>query len=300
VNSNQNQDDLQQTIAAIQAQRRRSQMKWAAVGVLVVAVTVTLYFLGFRYREELFRPKPNMEEIEAAAFSISNDPACREMIKNVDDLQVRWKERRKGLRDLLVEGDAAAVEAGRLEVQHFLEAYKLERRRLPIIIVHDSEVPGDILRYLKHITHYLNRMDELLGARLQALKAPAEDAAEGDAKQQEAQEGDTGEARKGKKDKKAKVEQSPEELYSKAWSAITEDHEKWRVFRQGPLPCGKREGEVPPLPEEIPVTRKKGKDTIRMKTLLGGSKAEPKKAEPKKAEPKKAEPKKAEPRKADQ
>lgn len=286
-NSNQNPDDLQQTINEIQQQRRQSQMKWAAVGVLIIAVTATLYFLGFRYREELFRPKPDMQEIEAAAFSISNDPACREMIKNVDDLQVRWKERRKDLRGLLAQEDAAAVEAGRLEVQHFLEAYKLERRRLPIIIVHDSEVPGDILRYLKHITHYLKRLDELLASHLQTLKtppaAPGEGSPRGQEPKQEASKKD--EPQEGKKGKKGagKKELSPEELYDQALSAVTEDHEKWRVFRQGPLPCGKREGEVPPLPEEIPVSKNRGKETIRMKTLLGGDKKDAPGEQPPKA-----------------
>jgi hypothetical protein len=227
--------ELQQFVDQLYLERRRSQRRWAVVGVLIVAATAAVYTLGFRYRAELFRPNPNMEEIESAAFSTSNDPACREMVSQIDALQVRWKEKKASLRELLSSTDAAALQAGRDELKRFLDAYRVERRRLSIIIVHDQEVPADLLRYLKHVLHYLTRMDELLQARQQELSppppptdAPAPPAAKAD-------------------------EKPPAERYSAAWSAVSEDHEKWRVFRQGPIFCGKRVGEVPPLPDAIEV-----------------------------------------------
>jgi len=237
----------EELIAALTASQRKNRTVWTVVFVACVLFVVTSIWLAAENRELLFAPKPDMTEVERLAFEGSNDPACRQLVDTLDGRQKVWTQQRAGLKDLYTSTDRAAIVAGRMELQVLIETYKQEQRRLEIAVIqdrdtetfegrrHKTDLRADIQRYFKHVLHYLGKMEGLLGERLAEL--------------------DGGGARVdvpglGEVKVVSGTGASPLERYQTAWSRVTEDHDKWRIFRQGPSPCGRREGAVPELPPE--------------------------------------------------
>lgn len=260
--------DLRASVEEVLAANRKTRMKWAAAGLSIVAVSVGLFALFATERAFFFRPKPDMKEVERLSFQDTNDPACRELVGNIDALETRWKSERMGLRKLFDATDKAAIEAGLKQVRHYTEVYRTEQRRAQIIITQDPSVTADIARYLRHVLSYLKAMDQLLAERLAELNGVAEAKADDDAKDPTPRKvydptairtveipglgkvAVTGTPLPSSPiDPSAMASKTPAERYLRAWSAVTEDHDKWRVFRQGPIPCGHRAGDVPPLPD---------------------------------------------------
>jgi hypothetical protein len=241
-------DDLRQA-------ERKNRLKWSLIAGVLVTVSVVLVVAFVEYREFFFRPKPDMNEVERVAFNKTNDPACRALIDNIDKQEVQWKASRLELQKVDESMDVAAVEAAQKQVRDMLAVYGLEERRLETIAVRDSNVRGDISKYIRHVLHYLKKMEQALDARIVELKsppAPESDAgaADGDAGVKTLQVPGLGEVAVTKADAGAaeKGTTKPVVDYQRAWSMVTEDHDKWRVFRQGPIPCGRREGAVPRIP----------------------------------------------------
>jgi len=242
--------ELAEVIASVRETEYRSRMKWTAVFVSMVAVSIGLFALFWNYSTFFFRPKPDMTEVKRVSFEKSNDPACRGLIEAIDGTAAEWREQRLTLKDLASNTDPDAIQNGRKVLQAHIATYQYERRRAAIIITKDPNVTGDIVRYIKHITSFLKDMDRALNEIVigKAKEAAARNAGEG------------GEIKPF--DTKALAER-----YARGWSKVNEDQEKWRVFRQGAIPCGRRVGDVPNVPESeglfeagqiIPGTAKEG------------------------------------------
>ncbi len=253
-------DELKAHVQTLYELRRKSQRAWALRGVAALLLVGTIYYLGVNYAH-LLAAKHDQKEMEEAAFKLTNDPACRALIGNVDGLQKRWTERRGGLQGLLSSSDPKAVEAGRDELRAFIAAYRLERRRLPTILVTDTQIPSLFSQFFKHVLGYLQRMEALASDHLAQLQAPpsAPDAGTApDAGLAVAPDArvapDAGVALAPDAGGKP-AQRPPAELYEQAWTYVTEDHEKWRVYRQDTIPCGQRNGPAPELPPEDEVLR---------------------------------------------
>ena len=220
--------ELAEVIASVRETEFRNRAKWTAVFVSMVAVSIGLFALFWNYSTFFFRPKPDMTEVKRVSFEKSNDPACRGLIEAIDATAADWREHRLALKELASSDDPDAIQNGRKILQAHLATYQHERRRAAIIITKDPNVTGDIVRYIKHITAFLKDMDRALNTIVIDMAREAAGTAREDAKE---------------------AEKSPQERYTRGWSKVNEDQEKWRVFRQGAIPCGRRLGEVPPLPE---------------------------------------------------
>ncbi|MEL6179990.1 MAG: hypothetical protein AAFS10_13610, partial [Myxococcota bacterium] len=206
------------------------------VFVAMVSTGIGLFALFWTYSTFFFRPKPDMKEVQRVSFEKSNDPACRGLIEAIDNTAADWRDKRLNLRELATSDDPNAIQKGRQTLQAHIATYQYERRRASIIITKDPNVTGDIVRYIKHINSFLKDMDRALS---EIVIAKADAAANPEDKPQEQPKTKTD-------DPQAKT---PVERYTRGWSKVNEDQEKWRVFRQGAIPCGRRLGEVPPVPE---------------------------------------------------
>lgn len=255
------QETYEEQLATIMAAERAKNIKWAVIGLLVVLASVGLFVLFATYRTFFFRPKPDMVEVERVAFEKTNDPACRTMLTKVDELKDRWNEDRDALRPLIASKDAEAISGGRAKLQAMIENYKFEQRRREIIITKEPRSQGELAQYFKHVLFYLQKMDTLLAdAQTDIQRAPepadAPKTGEGEAKDAEGEAEDQAKdpAATAKQDKEKGGEEAaetPQKAYERAWRLVTEDHDKWRVYRQGPVPCGPRDGEPPPVPEKM-------------------------------------------------
>ncbi len=249
-------------IEELRQTERRGRTRATVIFVTLMALGAAAIALGITFREELFRPRPDMEAIEQVAEHWSNDPACRELIAQVDTQQQRWRAERQRIKGLW-EADPAAQDAGRQELRALIDTYELEARRLEIAIFQDrdtqtaegkwirTDIRKDIRQYFKHVIFYLKKMDSLLAARQEERLAAAQPPAEAGDDVGVLEVPGLGSVpvvppRAGQK--AAKPAEAPADTWERAWSMVTEDHEKWRIFRQGPIPCGHREGEAPALP----------------------------------------------------
>ena len=263
-------DDITAQVDAMLEAQRAYKRRWAIYGFVVLLAGVGL-IAGFGYfREFWFRPTPDIAEVEKNVFDLTNDPACRELLENVDVLQVRWTKERDALRTLY-DADPDDIQAGRRQIRTYLDAYQIERRRVTIIKGQWRHVRRDIDAFLAHIVFYLDKMDGALEQRVLGLAAAAHAGADiGIA--------DAGTTDAGPRDPIAeavakKNASDPKADYERFWSHVTADHDKWRIYRQGPIPCGKREGPVPALPDTpndapldlgAPTTPPTGSSTIRV------------------------------------
>lgn len=232
--------------------QRRTRLKWALIAGGLLAVSALLFVAFAEYRVFFFRPKPDMKEVERVALAKTNDPACRALVDHIDQQQSNWTSRRVDLRKIDQSSSLSDVRAAREEIHAMVVVYDLEERRLETIVVRDPNVRGDMNAYLKQVLRFLKRMDALLTARATALEAPppAADAGKSDAGGSTLEVPGLGQIKLAKPDAgpAAASEDAWVAKYQRAWSVITEDQDKWRVFRQGPIPCGRREGKVPPIP----------------------------------------------------
>ncbi len=244
--------NFEQQLEAVMAAERSNRLKWGVIGLTVATVSVGLFVLFAEYRTFFFRPKPNMEEIKKVAFDKTNDPACRTLLDNVDKLKDRWEKERAALRPLYKSTDVEAIAKGRQVIAEMLDAYALERRRREIILTKEPRSQTELAQYFRHVIFFLKKMDKLLAERVEAINNPA--AAQADAGTDGAN-ADAGVFRKTdagtlevalNKPKK----EDPDKAYDRSWKLVTEDHDKWRIYRQGPVPCGQRDGDVPPVPDE--------------------------------------------------
>lgn len=258
--SGDSQETYEEQLATIMAAERAKNIKWAVIGLLVVLTSVGLFVLFATYRTFFFRPKPDMIEVERVAFEKTNDPACRTMLTKVDELKDRWNDDRDALRPLIASKDLEAIADGRARLQAMIENYKFEQRRREIIITKEPRSQGELAQYFKHVLFYLQKMDTLLAdAQTSLQRAP--EAADSPKVDEGSKEKGNDEARDKAADPTAADEQdkaggdaeaeTPQKAYERAWRLVTEDHDKWRVYRQGPVPCGAREGEPPPVPEKM-------------------------------------------------
>mgnify|MGYP006928174972 CR=1 FL=1 len=248
-------DDINAQVEAMLEAQKAYKRRWAIYGFVVLLIGVTLIATFAWFREFWFRPTPDIEQIQQNVFDLTNDPACRELLENVDGLQARWVTERDGLRTLFASDDPAALQAGRKQIREYLTAYRLENRRALIIVGQWRHVQRDIQSFLKHVIFYLEKMDGALEQKVLALASAA--AQRGDAGAVAADAGTTADT--GERDPIAeavakKKAGDPTENYERFWTHVTGDHDKWRIYRQGPIPCGQREGavpELPPTPKEI-------------------------------------------------
>ena len=234
-------EDFQQHIDTMLAAERKTRTKWALIGVVLALGSVGLFVLFAEYRTFFFRPKPNMQEVERVALQKTNDPVCRTLLEHVDALKDDWRAHQVEMRTLHESTDVAAIEEGRERIAQMVTRYKVEQKRRELIIAKEDRVHNELAAYFKHVLFFLDRMDALLQARAESLTAPPE-AADAGAIAERSDAGaqsDAGEAREA---------ESAQDTYTRAWRNVTEDHDKWRVYRQGPIPCGQRTGPVPELP----------------------------------------------------
>ena len=232
----------------------RNRLKWMVVGVSLAAIGVGLFAVFWNYKVFFFRPKPDMTEVKRISYQKSDDPACRALIGAVDEVKTTWKEERLSLKDLYTSTDPQAIRVGLETIRSHLKTFKYERRRVQIIITKDPNVVSDIARFIKHISRYLREMERSLTAHLISIDPEA-----ADTQPKYEKPVDNRPDRlfiegyghlKIKKNRNKAEKLAPKEIYARGWSKVTDDHEKWRVFRQGAIPCGRRIGDAPPVPEE--------------------------------------------------
>jgi hypothetical protein len=234
------QAELDSMLRGQRVYRRRSAIAGLSIFLLLAfGIAVSAYF-----KEFWFRPTPDMEEVERISYALTNDPVCRELVTIVDGLQKRWKTDRRELRTLILSEDPAAIQAGRRRLEDYIDAYKIETRRVTIMKGQWPHIRDDVQRFLRHVIFYLDRMNAALERRQLSL-ADGKIEAIPDARDPVKEAID------------AKSDKLSAEDYERFWSHVTEDHDKWRTYRQGPIPCGMRVGEVPPLPpatDTVPTT----------------------------------------------
>lgn len=268
--------DINAQVEAMLEAQKAYKRRWAIYGFLVLLLGVGL-IAGFAwFREFWFKPQPDMKQLEKNVYDLTNDPACRELLTNVDALQERWTVERDELSTAFASTDPKVIQAARKKVRAYLAVYHVENRRVLIIKGQWRHVQPDIQRFLQHVIFYLEKMDSALEQRVLALAADAASAkadagpADEDAGPSDADEGTRDPIAEAVAKKKKK---DPAADYQRFWDHVTQDHDKWRIYRQGPIPCGKREGEVPPLPDKPSdkkldtgeLVKPPGKDGIRMR-----------------------------------
>ena len=249
---NTGESEIEAQITSLRRTERNNRLKWAMIGITSAAVSVGLFSIFWNNQAYFFRPKPDMEEVERISYQKSDDPACRSLISAIDKTEEGWKTERLSLKTLFESDDTTAILAGLKTIREHLKSVTYERRRVQIIITKDPNVVSDIARYLKHLQRYLRDMDRSLTARLIALKpALAESQPKFELPVDKRPDSVFVEGFGKLRVKKIKKDtREPEVAYNFAWSKVTGDHEKWRVFRQGAIPCGQRHGDLPAVPEE--------------------------------------------------
>ena len=235
-NHDQREEEFRKDVETVLAAERRNRIRWAIIGLLMLLGSVGLFVLFAEYRVFFFRPKPDMKEVERVAFKKTNDPVCRELLAKVDAIKDSWRSEQLSMKDLYEKGSAAEVAKGRARLQQMIGAYEIEKQRRVLMIPKEDRVHAELSAYFKHVLFYLRQMDDLLAQKQGPPPAePVADAGGGDADADADSDADAG----------VKKEAPAGERYIRAWRLVTEDHDKWRVYRQGPVPCGQRRGPTP-------------------------------------------------------
>lgn len=252
---------FEEELAELKAAQRQVQKRGLVIGVVSLVSAVSAFALMGIFWEELFRPKVDMEKAKEYSFEISNDPVCREMIKNMDARAEGWKAERRSLRDLMKSEKISEIREGREKIAAFIKAYRTERKRLPHIITKEPDTPADLSKFLNNIVLYLRYMDGSLEGRIEDLVRVETEA--------EAVPGP-------ERTKIEEAEAQRADVYRKSWVAVTENQDHWRVFRQGAIPCGQRKEAVP----EIDLTLKPLHKKTANKKTAGKKMADKKKKAP--------------------
>ncbi len=250
-------------VAEIQAQQKRSKTLAVLGLILAFAVLGGTILLVSANAEFFFKPNPDVDEAKRLAAQFTNDPACNALVDHVDAQAATWEKERGRIRKAIDSEDDKELAhiIGALEKQ--ANTLATEQRRLEISVTKAADPRGDVRsqmsRYFRYTLRYNKTMQDALKARREALANPKPAPEGADAGESAPEASDAGTAvvkapglgvvkvdKPGDKTKPA----DPKAEYERAWKSMAKDQDSWRLFRQGPSPCGQRNGEVPALPEK--------------------------------------------------
>lgn len=248
-------DDVFESFEKTQAAQRRKIVIWSLVGLVVA---VGLFLLAFVFRNEVFGPPVDVEKGEKQVLAKTNDPQCRDMIAQVQQLGERYYEFEPTIEKKLLSDDAEAIQKIRDEVRRMqVRVDELEEYSGKANLRFD-ESRKQLDDWFEYVALELSFVDRLAREQLDKLKGDQEagkkegkDESNKDAGDEE--EGvvvDKGEEAEEKEKAKAN-QKTPEERKQGALVALHSAFKEFRAWQGGsPHPCGAaEEGETPWTPD---------------------------------------------------
>jgi hypothetical protein len=254
-------DEMVSSFEKAESQRRKKGMIYLLVGLMIAG---GVFLLAFVYRSEVFGPPIDVEQGEEEILAKTDDPQCRDMIAQVQDLSARYFKLEPTIDEELLGDDAEAIQGIRDEVarlQQRLDEIEEFSREANLRFDESSQ---ELKEWFDYVELELSFVDRLAKERLAALKAAesselkvdagtakTEDTSKTSEGEQEGVVVEKSEATKKKekqeREKAAANKQTPKERKEGALIAIHDAFQKFRVWHSSSAhPCGAAdEGETP-------------------------------------------------------
>ncbi len=247
------------SIEKAESARRRKGIIYTLIGLMIAA---GIFALAFMFRDEVFGPAVDIEEGEEKVIAKTDDPQCRDMIAQVQDLSERYFQLEPKIEDDLLGDDPEAIQEIRDEVarlQQRLDEIEEFSQEANFRFDESRQQLNEWFDYVELELSFVDRLAREQLAKLKddqegAKKEDAPDSAEPDKDDEKKPEGvvvEKGEETK-EKEKANANKKTPEERKQGALVAIHDAFQKFRVWHSSSLhPCGAAdEGETPWRPAE--------------------------------------------------
>lgn len=250
-------DRMLDSIEKAESARRRKGIIYFLIGLVIAA---GIFALAFIFRDEVFGPAVDIEEGEEEIIAKTDDPQCRDMIAQVQDLSERYFKLEPQIEEKLLSDDAEAIQQIRDEIARLQQRLDEIEEFSGTANLRFDESRAQLKEWFDYVELEFSFVDRLAREQLAKLKEEAEPAKdEGQAKEEgAAKEGEGVVVEKSEAAKKkeaaevAKNKKTPEERKQGALVAIHDAFQKFRVWHSSSLhPCGEAdEGETPWRPAE--------------------------------------------------
>ncbi|QDG52939.1 hypothetical protein FIV42_19985 [Persicimonas caeni] len=264
-------DRMLDSIEKAESARKRKGLIFLLIGLIIGA---GIFALAFMFRDEVFGPAVDIEEGQQEVIAKTDDPQCRDMIAQVQDLSDRYFKLEPKIEDKLLSEDAAAIQEIRDEVARLQQRLDEIEEFSGEANLRFDESRAQLKEWFDYVELELSFIDRLAREQLAKLEdakledaklkeegEPAKEDGTADKAGEEADkkpEGivvEKGEATKKKEKaeaaKEKKSKKTPEERKQGALVAIHDAFQKFRVWHSSSLhPCGEAdEGETPWRPK---------------------------------------------------
>lgn len=246
--------------------RRRRGILYASIALIVAAAVFAVVFV---FRVDFFQPNIDVEKGEEEVIAKTNDPQCRDMIAQVQQLSDRYFKLEPTIDEKLLGDDPEAIQKIRDEIARLQQRLDEIEEFSQKANLRFDESRQQLDDWFDYMALEFSFVDRLAKERLAELKAEANAAKAGpDAGQPSSQPSDKQAQPEGvvveEGDKKSEDEankKTPEERKQGALVAIHDAFQKFRVWHSSSLhPCGAAdEGETPWTPDESGEQGEQGK-----------------------------------------
>lgn len=252
--------DIDALFQRFQQAERARKIKVFLLAALVLAGGLIVFFGSVLFRENRLTANIDLEAIDAKAAARTNDPQCREMIAQVDQLSARYFKLEPQLDEKILEGTPDEINALRDEIARIQQRLdEIAEFSLQANLRYDTS-RGELDEWFDFVALELNFVDRLGDEQLARLKEAAADATADDAPDSPPQPAEAAPegvvVSKGQdQHKKSAPEaptQTPEQRKEAALFALHDSFQNFRIWHTASAhPCGAAdEGETPWVPAE--------------------------------------------------
>jgi|GEM_PF-1742639 len=260
-NSPQESADIDAIFERFEKNERARKIKVFILAAIVLAGGLTVFFGSVLFRENRLTANIDIEAIDAKAAARINDPQCRDMIAQIDQLSARYFKLEPQLDEKLLGGTPGEINALRDEIARIQQRLdEISEFSLKANLRFDAS-RSELDEWFDYVALELNFVDRLGDEQLALLKkasadAPIADAPDSEEPKSDAQNSEEGVVVSKGQDKKKKTPDAPSrtplERKQAALFALHDSFQNFRIWHTaGAHPCGAAdEGETPWVPAE--------------------------------------------------
>ncbi len=263
--------EFEEVLASLEKAEAERRKKGIIYGLSALIAAVAAFAFIFFFHDQFFQPDMDVASGEQEVIEKTNDPQCRGMIADVQDLSDRYFKLEPTVDEKLLGDDPEAIQEIRDEIarlQQRLDEIAESSEDANLRFDESRQQLDEWFDYVEVELGFLDRLAEERLAELSEAKLKEEgEAAKKGGDQSEAEEAAQGVVvKKGgdKKDKPEKTQKTPKQRKDGALIAIHDAFQKFRVWHSSSMhPCGAAdEGEEPWQPEatDKPATDKPATD----------------------------------------
>lgn len=260
--------EFEEVLASLEKAEAERRKKGIIYGLSALIAAVAAFAFIFFFHDQFFQPDLDVASGEQEVIEKTNDPECREMIADVQDLSDRYFKLEPTVDEKLLGDDPEAIQEIRDEIarlQQRLDEIAESSEDANLRFDESREQLDEWFDYVEVELGFLDRLAEERLAELSEAKLKEEgEAAKKEADQQAEPEGVVVKKGSDKEEAEEAPKKTPKQRKDGALIALHDAFQKFRVWHSSSLhPCGAAdEGETPWQPEatDKPATDKPATD----------------------------------------